>query len=78
MRPAKTNLSQQRISMLQQIVQPTTKTNEDYVETFTKDCRDTEFSLSSASQQDFVATKKKYALTTDPCYCEKLYRDRRN
>ena len=63
MRPAKTNLSRQRISMLQQIVQPTTKTKEDYVATFTKDFRDIEFSLSSASQQDSVATKEISVMT---------------
>ena len=48
MRPAKTNLSRQRISILQQTVQPATKTKEDYVATFTKDYHDIEFSLSSA------------------------------
>ena len=63
MRPAKTNLSRQRISMLQQTVQPATKTKEDYVATFTKDCCDTEFSLSSASQQDSVATKEISVMT---------------
>ena len=42
MRPTKTNLLRQRISMLQQTVQPMTKTKEDYVATFTKLCHDKE------------------------------------
>ena len=64
--------------MLQQTIQLATKIKEDCVVTSTEDCCDKKFSLSSASQQDFVMTKKKFVATTDPWYYEKLCRDRRN
>ena len=62
--------------MLQQTVQPAIKIKEDYVETSTEDCHDTEFSLSSTRQQDYVATKKRCVVTTATCNCEKLCHDK--
>ena len=64
--------------MLQQIVQSVTKTKEDYVATFTKDCCDTEFNINSARQQNAIATKKESVTTLDPYYCEKICHDRGN
>ena len=57
MRPTKINFSRQRISMLQQIVQPTTKTKKDYVAKFTKDYHNIEFNLNSVRQQNSVREK---------------------
>ena len=42
-----------------------------------KECRDTEFSLNNTRQHYSVATKKMSVATTNPCYWEKLCRNKR-
>ena len=66
-----------KISMLQQTVQPTTKTKEGNMSRHLHSLsRHKVQSLNSARQQDYVTTKKRSIATTTTCNCEKLYHDK--
>ena len=70
MRSAKISLSRQRFQCYNKQFSQQQSLKKKICQDIFRVCRDTEFNLSNASQQDFVVTKKTFVTTTDPFYCE--------
>ena len=64
MRQAKTSLSQQIFQSCNKQFSQRQRSNKEICHDIFRVCRDTEFSLSSARQQDYVVTKKGSIATT--------------